>query len=100
MSVLGCVITALVVRLSIAYAAMGPRLGGSSDLGASLVDLSLGLGWIRDAVARRLRFYIGVKPSPSALCAVLTPLSCVSSRVAGLVCGELRFPAISNWRGR
>jgi hypothetical protein len=94
--VLGCVIAALVVRLSIAYAAMRPRLDGSSVLNASLIGLPLNLNWVEDAVARRLRFYIGVKLSPSTFYAVLILLSYVSNRIAGLVCGELRFPAISN----
>jgi hypothetical protein len=47
-------------------------------------------------MTRRLRLYISIKLSPSTFCAVLTPLSYVSNKIAGLVYGELRFPVISN----
>jgi hypothetical protein len=40
---LGCVIAALVVRLFIAHAAIGLRLGGFSTLGVFLVGLPLSL---------------------------------------------------------
>ena len=83
----------LVAWLSIAQASMGPRLGGSSILGASLVGLPLSRGWVEVPAALRLRFCINMKPS----------LSTLSFRVAGgtkVAYRELRFPAISNYRGR
>jgi hypothetical protein len=47
-------------------------------------------------MARRLRLYINIKLSPFTLYAVLIPLSYVNNKIAGLICGELRFPVISN----
>jgi hypothetical protein len=74
---------------------MESRLSGFSTLNASLAGLPLNLGWAEDAI-RRLRFYVNVKLSLFTFCAVLTPLPYVNNRVAELVYGELRFPAISN----
>jgi hypothetical protein len=51
---------------------------------------------IEDVITRYLRLYISVKLSPFTFYAVLTPLPYVNNRVAELIYGELRFPAISN----
>jgi hypothetical protein len=75
---------------------MGPRLGGSSALGAFLAGLPLGLSWAENAVARRLRLYVSVKLLLSTLYAVLAPLSYVNNKVTESVYEELRFPVISN----